>query len=691
MGAQLLTTIDREGFGNDNYAHTLIRSNTYHGDDNFRDDGNLSFPIKKIGNPHHSTFLPILGNSSIRFDGLSYLKMAYNSIFDYDSSMNLTIDFWIKVDNNALTQVIMGQFVGQGGPGWTMYFVNPGSIYIYSAGAFISAPNFIGFNNTWYHFAWVQKVGVGSKIFKNGIKVASTNQYPVATGTTTENMSIGARDDTGAKYYLTGHLAEIRFSNIARWWNNFDPPNRAYGILKRHDGGLNCVCLITGEETMNSSSTFTEWSKSQHTVNIIGNGTYKDPNTKVLGDASWNNEGLSDYFQIISNLSDFSFATYEDFTFDMWLYIDSFQPDAASYGIFTTSVYNSAGIVLLLSGADNLFVWGASSGGPRINGWITPPKNQWLHVAVVRNGGDTIKMYQNGIQDGVTWTYSGALPCLGGQFNVLGRHVGVNRSIRAKVDNFRVVKGRALWSSNFSSDLPVRQSYYTAPLKYSGGANCVCLLTGEEYMNSSTTFTEWSPSKHTVNLIGDGLRQDSVNKKIGDYSWQSDATNDKFNITDNISDFAFGVSEDFTFDTWLWFNSVQSVAPTQSWGIFGTSSFGLPGISAFVQFGNSMYVYSNGILGINSAVVIPMDQWFHLALVRSSGTIKCYVNGAQYGNSWAYSNALTCPTELTILGREDVLSHSVKGKIDNFRIIKSSALWTADFSGNLPVNKSYYK
>lgn len=693
MGTQLLTTIDREGYGNDNYTHTLIHSNSYHGDDNFRDDGSLSLPVTKIGTPFHSTFLPTLGNTSIRFDGTSYLTMNYNSIFDYDSSMNFTIDFWIKVDNNAATQVIMGQFVGQSGPGWTMYFVNPGSIYIYSAGAFISVPNFIGFNNTWFHFAWVQRAGIGSKIFKNGVQVASTGAYPLPTGTTTEKMSIGARDDPGAKYFLTGYLAEIRFSSIVRWWTNFDPPNRAYGRLKRYWGGNNCVCLISGEETMDSSSTFTEWSKSQHTVNLIGNGTYKDPNTKVLGDASWNNEGLSDYFQITDSITDFSFAAYEDFTFDMWLYIDSFQPDAASWGIFTTSIYNSAGIVLLYSGGGNLFVWGANSAGPRINGWIAVSTiwNQWAHIAVVRNGGDTIKMYINGLQDGVTWTYSGALPCLGGQFNILGRHVGANRSIRAKVDNFRVIKGEALWTANFSANLPSNKPDYTYPTIYNGGLNCVCLITGGDYMTSASTFNERSTSVHVVTINGIGTQKDINNRVFAPSSWDGNGTSDYMTITSGLSDFNFATGEEFTFDTWLWVDSVQP--DNFHWGVWTIGLWNSSSIGIYVHNTFQLYEWAFGSTVAGGGGIIPLNQWFHLALVRRAGVHTIYINGVVYGGAWNWGssdNAMACSTGLYIMGREGSVNQTLHGKFDHFRVTKGQALWTSNFSADLPTKTFDY-
>jgi len=218
MGAQLLTTIDREGHGLDAHTHTLIRSDSYEGSNDFRDDGHTSFPVHTSGTPYHSELTSVFGGSSIRFDGSSYIYMPYMAECDFDSTMNFTIDFWIMWDNVSVLQVIMEQFVGQSGPGWTMY-TNSGTLVIYSLGAFVSVASCFTISNIWYHIAWSQKAGVGSKIFRNGIEIYSgVGSFPTATGGSSEALSIGARDDPGSKYWFIGNMDEIRFSDTIRWW-----------------------------------------------------------------------------------------------------------------------------------------------------------------------------------------------------------------------------------------------------------------------------------------------------------------------------------------------------------------------------------------------------------------------------------------------------------------------------------------
>lgn len=226
MSVQLLTTIDREGFGNDSHTEFLIRSNTFNGDTVFTDDGNLGLTMSRYGTPVHSTALPKFGKTSIRLNGTGYVYAAYNAVFDFQAGMNFTLDFWTYVDTVSIIQVIAELFVGQSGNGWTMYS-NYGGINIYSGGGFMGASGVFLTPNTWYHIAWVQKAGIGSKLFKDGKEIATSSAYPIPCGGG-EQLCLGGRD-AGPSYLWTGGLDEVRVSNMARWWEDFNPPNRSYG------------------------------------------------------------------------------------------------------------------------------------------------------------------------------------------------------------------------------------------------------------------------------------------------------------------------------------------------------------------------------------------------------------------------------------------------------------------------------
>jgi len=447
--------LDRNGFGNDSHARLLLRSSTFSGYSEFPNCGLDAVYFTKVGSPVHVTSFSKFNGSSIYFNGSSYIYSSYKSQFNFDSSMEFTVDFWMSTTSLAGVRVIMEQFDGQVGPGWTLY-QNGTSLVLYSTGAIGSITNFFTAINTFVHFAWVQKPGVGTKLFRNGISTGLIGGY-VTASTTSPNFSVGARDDAGPKYYWTGHIDEARISNMARWWQNFTPPNRSYGWSPKYSGGEGCVCLITGEEAMTSPTTFTEWSRSSHVVNVNGNGLQKDSVNKVLGVYSWDGDGTSDFLNITSGLSDFSFGVSEDFTIDTWLWIDSVQPGTASYGIFTQNIYTATGLSVFAKSDLSLYMYYA--GAARINGVAILPLDQWFHLAVIRYA-NVIRIYVNGLQYAGSWSFSGALSCTS-ELRILGRQFSPLRSLRGKVDNFRVTKGRAVWTAPFSTTLPSsRFEYY---------------------------------------------------------------------------------------------------------------------------------------------------------------------------------------------------------------------------------------
>ena len=81
----------------------------------------------------------------------------------------------------------------------------------------------------WYHFAYVRN-GNTCKIYKDGTQIASNTSYTVSVGNYTGDLVIGRRHaDSGGYFYLNGRIDEFRWSKgIARWTSDFTPPTSAY-------------------------------------------------------------------------------------------------------------------------------------------------------------------------------------------------------------------------------------------------------------------------------------------------------------------------------------------------------------------------------------------------------------------------------------------------------------------------------
>lgn len=114
-------------------------------------------------------------------------------------------------------------------------------------------------------------------------------------------------------------------------------------------------------------------------------------------------------------------------------------------------------------------------------------------------------------------------------------------------------------------------------------------------------------------------------------------------------------------------------------------------------FGSRVY-YWNGGAPISSGLntIIP-NMWYHIALVRNFGTVRVYVNGVEKisdssgGVNSASSRELSIGGEVDIAittagpneqGSGSALDGWFNGRITQFRIVKGSAVYTAEFSPN---------
>jgi gliding motility-associated-like protein len=166
-----------------------------------------------------------------------------------------------------------------------------------------------------------------------------------------------------------------------------------------------------------------------------------------------------------------------------------------------------------------------------------------------------------------------------------------------------------------------------------------------------------------------------VNSQSVNFSGASGAS--YLTMPDNPS-FTINASEDYTIE---WY---QNVDPT-SYQYYRLFSFGSHSITEenFAGFSSnsaSMFYrtnYGNRTLGSISGF---NNTWMHIAIVRSGGVIKAYINGRSTGSTIAYDGIVTGGNFYlgALSGGENF-----KGKVTHFRFTKS-AVYTSNFTP--PVN-----
>jgi len=167
-----------------------------------------------------------------------------------------------------------------------------------------------------------------------------------------------------------------------------------------------------------------------------------------------------------------------------------------------------------------------------------------------------------------------------------------------------------------------------------------------------------------------------TDKKFGNSCWPftGAASQTSVQVTGNMSDFNFG-SADFTVEFWF-----KAPSNSQYWP---TLISGNPegGWRVWIKNGTSHMMFSSsGNSDLESSADYVFNAWNHLAVVRNSSAIKMYLNGAQVASDTAASTYDGGFTTL-IIGRPwTTAQHSFLGFLDEIRISKGVARWTAAFT-----------
>ena len=146
---------------------------------------------------------------------------------------------------------------------------------------------------------------------------------------------------------------------------------------------------------------------------------------------------------------------------------------------------------------------------------------------------------------------------------------------------------------------------------------------------------------------------------------------------------------DFTLECWV--RAAESSGEYA--GILGMHTYSTNGFVFQIGHTGKLRIVNPNYLGhddstvTGSTVIIPQDgtfgDWHHLAVVRSSGTIKGYVNGVEEV-SFSYSSGVDFANGgAAVIGATSQVTHpgdyDLKGYLSNLRLIKGTALYTTNY------------
>jgi len=201
------------------------------------------------------------------------------------------------------------------------------------------------------------------------------------------------------------------------------------------------------------------------------------------------------------------------------------------------------------------------------------------------------------------------------------------------------------------------------------------LLLHMDGTDGSTTFKDETGKTVTAN---GNAQIDTAQYKFGGASGLFDGNGDYLTVPDS-ADWYFGAG-DFTIDVWARFASsggtynicARKDASSNQWALNCQSN------NIFFQ------EYIGGSLKINMWVdyAFSTNTWYHIAFVRTGNIFKIFINGTQVGSDYNNSTEIINLTSNLHIGTN--ISSDYKfyfnGWLDEFRISKGIARWTANFT-----------
>lgn len=492
----------------------LLHFDGANGSTTFIDSSANALAVTANGSAAISTAQSKFGGASGYFDGSGANITVPASLACEFGGSDFTVECWVRfaalpsnnwaslwsygdhIDTNPRLVLYLDTRSSQGSPGLRFSYVTSTLEFDVSQG------DSSGWSvDQWYHVA-VTRSGTAFRLFVDGVEVGGATYYgSVAAAGANGRLICGTELDT-AYAALNGYIDELRITKgAALYTSNFTPPTAPLSPLPVESGkrafevypvAQQQTSLLLHFDGSNGSTTFIDSSPNAATVTAHGDAAISTAESK-FGGASVHFDGYGDYLTV-PHSTDFEFGT-GDFTIEFWFWAASDAPGEAvtvSFGGgypdgMEAYVKNVSGMARLEFACNDGDGWsGASMSGNEA------ALEAWNHAAIVRHNG-VVTGYLNGVTAGTTSDFDGALDSDAGDATVGGRTWGAYFS--GYIDELRIVKGVALYTSNFTpptAPLAVLPTVYAPSGQFDGfnvSGNGLTQLRAENVTLGSTAGT----------------------------------------------------------------------------------------------------------------------------------------------------------------------------------------------------------
>lgn len=600
--------------------------------------------VTSVNNSRLTNTRKKFGVTSLECGPDQHLTIPHRSELNLLAS-DMTIEMWIYpygawYQTKSLLTKYMNETAGfsfhVSATGLLIFSVAAGSYYSVISASAIPV-------DQWVHVA-VTLENKTARLFVNGVLDGSADFSGYTLTDSSSTMYIGFDPLASARYFY-GNIDEMRITRgVARYTSNFTVPTDEFPSPLTdtyYDPYWGYVTSALKMEFGGVGETSTSVVDLKSNAVTVSGATVLSKANKKYGVASAYIGGSGG--MTVTDGAVMNFGT-GDFTVEAWVY----QPSTTGRGpLFYLSGPYWFGVDCG-SNSNNLYVY--AGGGS--SSTFKPPLNQWFHIAMSRSG-STIRVFVDGVQ--VHSLISSAI--LGGES---GHTLNIGKSpydvsfFTGYIDDFRVTKGVARYTAAFTPEtssfavgrVDPLYSQVVSLLRFNG-ASGASVITDEAGMT-------WTAVSGTITTETD----------IKKYGLSAGKFTNTVRYTSSPA-INLGSTQDFCIECWIYLEQGSVYQ-----GLFDINAT----TYAYITTTNTLVLQCPGGYYITPA--LSLNRWYHIAIVRSAGTVRFIVDGvvgSSVSSSATYANAtLTLGYNVSVTGNNLAL----QGRMDNFRLTIGSPRYT---------------
>ena len=678
--------------------------------------------ISTNGNPAGSTSSPFTnvdGGGSLYLDGSSVVKItsdsAAASIFNISSSTAFTIEAWVYPTSFSTYNNIMSGWDGSCNHRGVLFHVtSSGQIFFGGPGGSTYTSNAsspVTLNN-WHHVAVTRNSSGDGEFYIDGVSAGSFSNNNAmdnhGCGVFIGANMDGGADGSGGMYRFTGYISNLRYVvGHETYTSGFTPSTQPFTPTSQGVPSGACKFLACQDETSIDTNSISVPMTADYGTPVASGknpfGAVSPGGGETSGSVSF--DGSDDHLNITG--SDLAFGT-GNFTLEFWVYFSS--SDSTLDTIMETRSNTSLSDGFLIgrfhtSGYENKIA--LYTGGYRIASNSGVSNNTWTHVAVVRTG-STTKMYIDGVAQSTTYSDSNNYS---NDDLIIGENANNTYQLHGLISNFRMVKGTAVYTSNFTvptatltavtntkllccqsavtvTDAAVTPGTITSngDPQASGSTPFVTLPSSAVFYASGADFTDGGPNSYTITKVGNGLTSGNNTSKSGGGSFRFDGSDTQQYFYAGSNTFLDDSLSSWQFQCWARYDNTSGQAGNSS-GDMGMLVDQYPGSSyqGRLLFGfqeNQLVMRVNGgTVELTSGSILSNNTWYHVLLNWDGTTHRLFTDGILRDSSTTVPAVYTGKrTEFG--GGGDLSPFNLHGYMEHILVENGGTVKTSNFTPN---------